>query len=73
MTSEQKELYDMTLAAIKQNHIVVSNCADSSCATSITSTQCDRCQEAKKYATDMTMHELRQSVEGLYHNLNTLN
>ena len=39
---------------------------------SITDTTYTSCEEVYKYAMDMTQRELDQAVEGLYHNLNTL-
>ena len=39
---------------------------------SITDSTYTSCEEVYKYAMDMTQRELDQAVEGLYHNLNTL-
>ena len=39
---------------------------------SITDPTYTSCEEVYKYAMDMTQRELAQAVEGLYHNLNTL-
>ena len=38
----------------------------------ITSDKYKRFQEAYQYAMDMTNKEIHQAIEGMYHNLNTL-
>lgn len=78
MNDKLKDLFSSTMKELKKKYIVVSsdqfNISDISKDndTSITSKQWDRCPKAKKYAMEMTTKELEQAVEGMYHNLNTL-
>lgn len=67
MTSEMRQLCQTTLSDLKEKYIVVSN------ETTIESDSWNRNNKARQYALDQTKKELEQAVEGLYHNLNTLN
>lgn len=71
MSDELAELFSKTLTEIKSERIVVNDTASS--GTSITSEQADKFPKVKTYAFDQTKKELEQAVEGMYHNLNTLN
>lgn len=62
-----KKLCQTTLSDLNSKYIVVSN------NTSIDSVQWNRNERAKQYALSQTKKELEQAVEGMYHNLNTLN
>ena len=67
MTSEMRKLCQTTLSDLKKKYIVVSD------DTTIDSANWKGNDKVKQYALDQTKIELEQAVEGLYHNLNTLN
>ena len=62
-----RKLCQATLSDLKEKYIVVSS------DTTIDSANWNGNDKVKQYAFDQTKKELEQAVEGLYHNLNTLN